>query len=621
MFKFNKTPFAHVFFHDIKNKLGSVKFSISMLKNPKIGEQQREKLVNSLILTIEKTIDMLQDFIETERFKKTKFLKNENIILKELIKEIINDLETDIERKKISIYLNVEEAEKIKTNKEWLKKALYNIIHNSIKYNKENGELFISVTAEKQGYLLTIRDTGIGMSEEEKKQIFKKYYTSGKDHGTGIGLNMSKAVIESIGGAIAVDSEKDKGSKFFIYLPKTSKQIKLKKLAAALSGIIVFLFLSIDYYVCLIPQKIEIEKSDTSVIYKLENNVIAITDKNDDIKIEAFRNLFDTKNRTKFILKKADIKINTNFNPIEVVANGQIIKNHGTEFETVTDNKIFATSVYKGSIKADKTDVYQNQGIVLRKNKLVKSLLPSKVTNINIAENSKKDITLSWDSPYKNFTILLSKNKNFNETPLYKLTTASKNITLDNIKDGIWYVSVQAQKNSLFSLPVVKKFLSLRYYYKALNAYENQDLSLAETLADISISSVKEQSYKPYLLKSLISAKKNDYKTALQFAKKAYNIQNNKKTTYNLAYIYYKNSLFGKSIKLLRKINDKNIYELLAYDYYKLGDYANAKKYLYKTLETNPNNKQALKYMIEILKKENNKFLLEYFKKQLKDNE
>ena len=412
MFKLKKEPFAHVFFHDIKNKLGSVKFSISMLKNPKISELQKEKLLNSLLFTIEKTIDIFQDFIETERFKQAKFLKNEKIDLAKLIEEIIQELQIDIERKNLHVIVSLKEAEFIKTNKEWLKKALFNIIHNGIKYNKDNGDLFIRISKEKNGYLLTIRDTGIGMSEEEKKQVFKKYYTSGKEHGTGIGLNMSKAVIESIGGAIVIESKKGVGSKFFIYLPKTAKQIKIKQLATALSAFILFLFITVDYFYCLIPQKIEKKISNNIVIFKLQNNVVARVNKNDKLEISAYRNIFNTNSRTKFILQKTNIAINTASKPIEVIANGKIIKNKGTEFETIVDKNTLATSVYQGEIQAGKIKVSQNEGLIYKKNSLVKEKLPKKVSNIFIHTNNNQNIIVSWESPYKNFILTLSRDRN-----------------------------------------------------------------------------------------------------------------------------------------------------------------------------------------------------------------
>jgi anti-sigma regulatory factor (Ser/Thr protein kinase) len=556
-----------------------------------------------------------------ERYKKTKFLKHEKINLKELIEEIIEDLEIDIERKKINVYLNLYEAEYIKANKDWLKKALSNIIHNSIKYNIEKGDLFITVQKEKSGYLLTIKDTGVGMEDEEIKKIFKKYYTSGSEHGTGLGLNMAKTVIESIGGSIvSVVSEKNKGTEFFIYIPKTSKKVKIRQLATALSAVAIVTFFSLDYIYCLIPQTVKKTVSDNIIIYKLENNVIARTDKNDNIEIIAYKNLFNTKTRTKFILKKADAYINTASNPIEVIANGQKIKNHGTEFETITNKKTFATSVYKGEISTDKTLISQNEGIVNKNGHLIKEKLPSGVINVSIYEDKNYNIHIVWDSPYSKFILTLAKDKSFKNAPIKKYSTAKRTITIDNLNDGKWYVAIQSSKDNLFSLPNIKSFLTLKNYEKALQAYNNKDFTLANTLVDISLSTVNNDSYKPYLLKAKILYKTDNLQEALSFAKRADSITSNDKTKYMLARIFYKMKKYDDSLKELNKMKTKH-YELYAFNYYNKKDYKKAKKYLYKTLEKNPKNKKALEYMIEIQKKENNKFLLQYFQNQLKEIE
>ena len=191
-------------------------------------------------------------------------------------------------------------------------------------------------------------------------------------------------------------------------------------------------------------------------------------------------------------------------------------------------------------------------------------------------------------------------------------------MTFDTLEDGKWYIALQCEKDNLFSIPAIKTFLSLRNYEKALKAYNTNDLTLANTLIDISLSTIRNDSYKPYLLKAEILLKQNRITDALNFAKKAYNINKNKNTIYTLALIYYKIKQYKKSIDLIHPIKNEKTYALLAYNYYHLGNFKKAKQYLYKTLEKNPKNKKALQYMIEIQKKENNKFLSEYFKKQLR---
>jgi tetratricopeptide (TPR) repeat protein/two-component sensor histidine kinase len=614
--------FAQIFFHDIKNKLGSIKFSLSLLKNPKLSEEEKKLLIDSVIVTIDKAIDILHDFIDLEKYKKEKFLKNEKINLKELIKEIVEELKIDIKRKKIEVkvFANNDNLTII-ANKKWLKKALLNIIHNSIKYNKDFGHVFIYLSPERNGTLITIKDTGIGMSEEEKEKVFQKYYTSGKEYGTGLGLSMSKAVIESIGGAIAIESEKGKGTKFYILLPKISKKVKIKRLASLLSGLLIVSFLGINYFYCLLPQHITKEISGDIVIYKIQNGIIAKTYKNDKVDIIAKRNLFGTKTITKFIVKKADIDISTNSKPIIFMANNLKITNMGTKFETVVKKHLLASSVYEGKIKAKNYLISQDKGLIYNGKNLKTQPLPTKISNINIRYNYPKNITVLYSSEYNDFLITVSKSKNFSNPPIYKYKTSLKYYTFNNLNDGYWYIKIQAIKDSLYSIPVKKKFLSLLNYYKAKKAYEQNNIPLAQSFLTQSLMSIKNDSYKPYALQSQIFIKEKDYKNALKYAKKAYDLSKNAKNTFTLAKIYYLLKNYRKSLKLLNKLNSSyKINELKAYIYYKTGQYKKAQKFLLKILEKRPNNKTALKYLIDILKKTNQKFLLNVFENQFKES-
>jgi len=602
-----------------------MKFSISMLKNNKIDESKKETLIDNLLLTVEKTIDMLYDFIELEKFKKSKFLKNQKFNIIDLISEIIEELKIDIERKNITVYTNItlnlkdDSNNIIHANKEWVKKALLNIIHNSVKYNKDNGELFIHIDEKKGGYLITVKDTGIGMDEVEIEHIFKKYHTSGKEKGTGIGLSMAKAVIEYLGGNIAVDSKKNIGTSFFIYIPRVAKTVRIKQLATAVSAFAIVTFFTLDYFYCLIPQTITKKVSKNIIVYKLENNVIASTNINDSVKIIAYRNIFNTKTRTKFILQKADININTNSKPIAVIANGITIKNHGTKFETIANSRKLATSVYEGYIKAKNIDIKANEGMILDQGKIIETKLPEKINNMEISTDKNYNTIVSWESPYKQFSITLSRNKDFSTTPIIKYTTISHFITLNTLDDGKWYISIQSMKNSLYSMPVVKSFLSLKNYQNALKAYNNKDLSLALALVNLSLTTVKNDSFKPYILKAKILFKIKHYKEALKYSNQAYTIDKNDETKYILGKNYFYLKDYKKALDIFQKIHKKNVNDLIAYCYYYLNNFQKAKKHLYKALEENPKNKQALQYLIKILKKENNLFLLNSFKEQLKD--
>ena len=142
IFKSRTQNLAKIFFHDLKNKLLGIKLILGLAKKK---PEKTDEILDKAHKSIDESIDLIKDYLDLEKYRKTKFLKHSTIYLNSLIEEILKELENEINKKNIAVHYNVSKENLIiKTNKEWLKKALLNIIHNSIKYNKQNGHLFIN---------------------------------------------------------------------------------------------------------------------------------------------------------------------------------------------------------------------------------------------------------------------------------------------------------------------------------------------------------------------------------------------------------------------------------------------------------------------------------------------
>lgn len=139
-----------------------------------------------------------------------------------LIAKAVDQAEKKALKKNITVICGKESTTAIFDLK-WTVEALFNIIDNAVKYTNENGTITISVKSYELFACISIQDNGIGIAEEEQEKIFGRFNRGSnvsETEGTGIGLYLSREIIEKQGGYIHLQSKLGEGSIFEIYLPK-----------------------------------------------------------------------------------------------------------------------------------------------------------------------------------------------------------------------------------------------------------------------------------------------------------------------------------------------------------------------------------------------------------------
>ena len=142
-----------------------------------------------------------------------------------IIQQAVDHLSLQVQRKEgqITMHLNAEQP-MIEGDHTHLSNVIYNMLDNANKYSEGAPEIVISTKNVTDGIEITVTDHGIGMTKEDQKHIFDKFYRvhTGNVHdvkGFGLGLSYVKAIAQAHRGSIQVKSEPGKGSEFCLYLP------------------------------------------------------------------------------------------------------------------------------------------------------------------------------------------------------------------------------------------------------------------------------------------------------------------------------------------------------------------------------------------------------------------
>lgn len=144
-----------------------------------------------------------------------------------LVEEVIAQIAPKAEEKRIRLKFEPQHLHAC-FDKKWTAEAIYNIVDNAVKYTPASGNISIDLLDTELFVRIGIKDSGIGISEEETAKIFGRFYRSprvGNSEGVGIGLFLSREIIVREGGYIKVASEIGKGSTFYAYLPTQQNEI------------------------------------------------------------------------------------------------------------------------------------------------------------------------------------------------------------------------------------------------------------------------------------------------------------------------------------------------------------------------------------------------------------
>ena len=164
--------------------------------------------------------NLINQIMELSKLERQKEIEKEKINLSNIVLQLLEDYKPLLESKNLNLIYNVETDLRIQGNKIMLERVFLNILMNAVKFTKTNIE--ISLTREDKTAVLKIRDDGIGISEENKKFIWERFFqvndsrNKEENKGSGLGLSMVKKIVDLHSATIDLESELEQGTCFTI---------------------------------------------------------------------------------------------------------------------------------------------------------------------------------------------------------------------------------------------------------------------------------------------------------------------------------------------------------------------------------------------------------------------
>jgi signal transduction histidine kinase len=225
-----KDKFFQILGHDIKAPMSQIISIVDVLKNDSqdLPENMRGKLLNKVTESSFQGLKLLDNILEWAMLQTGQLtFKPEKIEINELITGVVKFLHESAREKNITITNNIDQKIEAYADSNMLKTVFRNLISNAIKFTPEDGKISLNAVLHENGYLFSVKDTGIGMDQETINKLFKieeKVSTRGtyNEQGTGLGLLLCQEFIEKHGSKIWVESTIGHGSSFQFFLPEYS---------------------------------------------------------------------------------------------------------------------------------------------------------------------------------------------------------------------------------------------------------------------------------------------------------------------------------------------------------------------------------------------------------------
>jgi len=222
-----KNEFISNISHDIQSPLSNIKGYSHLLEKNTVSESEKIQYIAIMNREINRLSNLTKQLLLLASLdRQQELLNKKRYLLSKQIEEVVLNYEWLIHEQDLMVSYTLPDRHII-GDPSLLYNVWDNLLSNAIKYNKPNGRIDLTLTAEDHGIVFCIQDSGIGFTDDVKARIFERFYREDSSRtktveGTGLGLSIVLSIVQLHDGHVKVDSSQEHGTKFTVYLPQQS---------------------------------------------------------------------------------------------------------------------------------------------------------------------------------------------------------------------------------------------------------------------------------------------------------------------------------------------------------------------------------------------------------------
>lgn len=213
-----KDQFLALVSHELRTPLTTIRGVLDMLDRPGVDVAAYHRRIG---LATDTLANLVSDLLSAAQLQAGQFtLTRSPLRLAELIADVRDEVAPLAEAKDVELIAETGPVEEIAGDRHRLAQVLRNLLTNAIRHTSGGGEVRLGTASTDEAVVLTVTDTGEGLSPDVRDHLFERFATHGAEDGVGLGLFVVKALTEAHGGAVSVESEPGVGTAFTVRLPR-----------------------------------------------------------------------------------------------------------------------------------------------------------------------------------------------------------------------------------------------------------------------------------------------------------------------------------------------------------------------------------------------------------------